>query len=358
MIQSDVEVMFRSGGVDVAASLRTPAADAVATAAGTAPVAAAVLVAGSGPVDRDENADVPGPLGDLRIDSLRWLADQLSELGIATLRYDKLGVGGTGPAPFGSPELQAMDFADAYVQPARDALAFLADQPGIDADRLALVGHSEGACIALAVVVDPQGAPAASRLAMVEPGYRRLFDEGRRQVVERLQALGLADDVFGALLAWVDRGVTTLRTTEPPFPAPEPPPFPDAASPIADAQQLIQATLYGERWGRLGQTADRLDPPALAPQVRVPTLVTVGTKDFNTPLAEPGGEGVGTLAASFADGVAELAVIPDMHHILRDIGDAPVGTSLPEAVAHPWSEPFAAAFRGFFGEWATAGSPV
>ncbi len=84
----------------------------------------------------------------------------------------------------------------------------------------------------------------------------------------------------------------------------------------------------------------------------MPTLVTVGTKDFNTPLAEPGGEGVGTLAAAFADGIAELAVIPDMHHILRDLGDAPVGISLPDAVTHPWSAAFADVFRRFFADWA------
>lgn len=348
VIGDDVDVTFSSGGVTVGASWRGPANE-------DDRVAAVVLVGGSGPVDRNENADVPG-LRDLPIDCLRWLADLCSELGIASLRYDKFGVGMTGPAPFGSADLLAMDFADAYVQPARDALAFVASQRGVDGGRLALVGHSEGGCVALAVAADDAGATtsAPQRLALVEPGYRRLFDEGRRQVVERLDQLGIDAGATEALLAWVDRGVTLLRAVDSSLPDPPPPPFPDATGPVAVAQQLIQATLYGERWGHLGRTADQLDPPALAARVKLPTLVTVGTKDFNTPLAEPGGEGVGTLAAAFEDGVAELAVIPGMHHTLRDVGDAPLDLSLAEAVAHPWSSEFAERFTAFFAPWSTS----
>ncbi len=53
---------------------------------GRSPMPVALLVAGSGPTDRDGN----NPLG--RNDSLRKLAAALAKMGVASLRYDKRGV--------------------------------------------------------------------------------------------------------------------------------------------------------------------------------------------------------------------------------------------------------------------------
>src|SRR5205823_12369194 len=47
-----------------------------------------IVIAGSGPVDRDGNAG-----GMLRSDSYRQLAEALAKKGVATIRYDKRGVG-------------------------------------------------------------------------------------------------------------------------------------------------------------------------------------------------------------------------------------------------------------------------
>src|SRR5260370_35659566 len=56
-----------------------------------------VLVAGSGPTDRDGN----NTLVPERIDLLKQLAELLARAGIATLRYDKRGIGGPTPRPHG-----------------------------------------------------------------------------------------------------------------------------------------------------------------------------------------------------------------------------------------------------------------
>jgi len=50
-----------------------------------------VLVAGSGPTDRDGN----NPLVPQHIDVLKFIAELLAAAGIATLRYDKRGIGGS-----------------------------------------------------------------------------------------------------------------------------------------------------------------------------------------------------------------------------------------------------------------------
>src|ERR1700722_2746918 len=58
--------------------------------------AAALLIAGSGPTDRDGNSKLlPGQVG-----TLQSLAQTLSDDGMASLRYDKLGSGQTGLGPY------------------------------------------------------------------------------------------------------------------------------------------------------------------------------------------------------------------------------------------------------------------
>ena len=50
----------------------------------------AVIIAGSGPTDRDGNS-----LQGLKTDAYKQLAEALADLGIATVRYDKRGIGGS-----------------------------------------------------------------------------------------------------------------------------------------------------------------------------------------------------------------------------------------------------------------------
>src|ERR1700721_1751248 len=75
-------ITFPVGDTTVYATSRHPAGRA-------RPGPAAVVIAGSGPTDRNGNSTtMPGS-----IDTLRNLAQTLSNDGVATLRYDKLGSG-------------------------------------------------------------------------------------------------------------------------------------------------------------------------------------------------------------------------------------------------------------------------
>ena len=71
----------------------------------------------------------------------RQLADTLTRAGLAVLRLDDRGVGGS------TGRLDSLD-TRARAQDARDALAFLRARRDIRADRLGLLGHSEGGLIA------------------------------------------------------------------------------------------------------------------------------------------------------------------------------------------------------------------
>jgi dipeptidyl aminopeptidase/acylaminoacyl peptidase len=127
----DEPVSFQAAGMRVYATFRHPVG-------ATSPVPAVLLIAGSGPTDRDGNSAVePGP-----IDTIKTLADWLSQDGAASLRYDKLGSGQTGLGPFAD-KIDSIGIT-VYEKAAAAALTFLSRQSGVDDQRLAVFGHSHG----------------------------------------------------------------------------------------------------------------------------------------------------------------------------------------------------------------------
>lgn len=103
--------------------------------------AAALIIAGSGPTDRDGNS----PLG-VSASSYRLLAEGLAAHGIATVRTDKRGIGASASAMTSEAELKFTDYAD-------DARAWAAETARLTGRPCAwLIGHSEGALVALTTV--------------------------------------------------------------------------------------------------------------------------------------------------------------------------------------------------------------
>jgi alpha-beta hydrolase superfamily lysophospholipase len=106
---------------------------------------AVVTITGSGTEERDES--IPGVSG---YRPFRQIADTLGRRGIAVLRLDDRGAGGSDIGPAGP---TSADFADDI----RAGLAYLRARRDIDGSRLALVGHSEGGLIApMVAATDPK----------------------------------------------------------------------------------------------------------------------------------------------------------------------------------------------------------
>ena len=111
----DDEVSFEADGLTIHGTYRHQ------QDAGPGP--AALLISESGPTDRNGDNAVVGPIG-----NMRQLAEQLSTLGTASLRYDKVGTGKTGLGPYKN---RPNDVVSAvYTEGADAAVRLLADQPG------------------------------------------------------------------------------------------------------------------------------------------------------------------------------------------------------------------------------------
>ena len=140
---------FQSGGHTLTGTLTLPAT--------SAPVAGAVLVSGSGPIDRDSN------MKRAQIDVMRQVGDHLASHGIASLRYDKRGVGESDG------DYKAAGFYD-NVEDARAAVAALRTRPEIDPESVFVVGHSEGALIVTELAGDGSLAGAVLLAGTAQPG--------------------------------------------------------------------------------------------------------------------------------------------------------------------------------------------
>ena len=126
-IAGDESVTIPSLGFNLGGTITKPAA-------ATGPLPALILIGGSGPTDRDETvAGIP---------VFGQLARELVNAGFVVVRYDKRGVGQSGGRS------ESVTIAD-YAEDARQVLLWLEKRAEVDKERIGIVGHSEGALVAM-----------------------------------------------------------------------------------------------------------------------------------------------------------------------------------------------------------------
>lgn len=350
MIHPDQEVVFDSAGMSIHASLRLPDTD-------TSAVPGVLIVAGSGPVDRNGSVGVPGTPTEIHMDLYRWISDLLAARGIASIRYDKITSGATGIGSYSEDpaKLVAQSFDKIFVDPARAALAYLAEQPGVDPQKLLVFGHSEGGLIAMLLASADASGPAPAGLILAEPSYARLLDVVSRQLAEQIALASISSADKAALTAWADAGIAEIRNSpdlsEPSTLAPA---VAEAEGEALQWRETVQSIVFGRMRNELIKSEDALIPVNLAAELNLAVLITAGTKDFNTP-ALPGGlpgSGVSALADAIPQGLGTYVEIPNMTHILRDIGEAdPMQVPLPQQIEHPYSSQFEETLGSFLDRW-------
>ncbi|NEK86714.1 alpha/beta hydrolase [Blastococcus saxobsidens] len=242
------------------------------------PAPAVLLASGSGPLDRDSNHRRA------RFDITRQLACALAEAGIASLRYDKRGVGGS-PGDWRAAGLH--DNVDDLAA----ALDLLQSRREVDGDRVVLAGHSEGAILATALAA--RGAPVAGLvlLAMSATPGEELLRWQARQIAPTLPAPVrfllrlLRLDLEKKVAANHER----IRAT------------------TTDVARIGGARLNA-RWTREFMAHD---PRQDLHRVAVPILAVTGAKDLQV---KP--DDLAVLAAT-APGPVETHLVPDLTHTLR-----------------------------------------
>jgi uncharacterized protein len=256
---------------------------------GAGPWTGVLLVAGSGPTDRDGN----NPLLPAPIDNLKRLAQALAARGIASLRYDKRGVGASIYPGLSEEALRFEHLVDDAVLLA----ALLAGRK--DIARVVLVGHSEGALISALAAADAH----ASAVVSVAGAGSRASTLMRRQIEGNLPA-----DLAGPALAALD----ALEQQQPVADVPD------------DLILLFRPTVqpYLMSWFRH-------DPPAVLADLQVPVLLVHGTAD-----AQLGVEHARWLQAGKPE--ARLTIVPEMDHLLSLHGDIPGGTQAVASEVADW----------------------
>jgi pimeloyl-ACP methyl ester carboxylesterase len=294
MVASE-ELRFRAGDLSLVGTLTLPDAD------GRLPWA--VLVPSwlprtrAGDWDREGHATWFAPLPpDPPAGPLARLADSLAERGVASLRYDPRGCGASGGS-------WATSTLFARVDDARDAIGAMRSRRNLDLRRTAIVGHGEGAGIAMSVAI---GDPAIGAVGLIGGSARSFRDVLRRGVAERNRTLV---DREHPVVAALDRA----------------------------AEQLIGAVGRREPGTTLviGDEHVTLDLAGWEQAVHTPPLALATMLHREVVLAH---------------GTADAWSHPDESRILRDVllegGNAPV-LQLVEGAGHDLAEADAAAFGTF-----------
>jgi uncharacterized protein len=256
---------------EISVSLETPTGKIYGTLsvpATDAPAAIVLIIAGSGPTDRDGNQ--PG----MGSNMLKLLSEELLEKGVASLRYDKRGIGESQEA--GGDE-SALRF-DHYVADAEAWIVLLTEDERFS--KVIVAGHSEGSLIGMTASSGSDGVDGFISIA----GAGRPADELLKEQLSTQPPM--VQEIVFPMIDQLKAGDT-----------------------IADVSPMLYALFrpsvqpYMISWLQY-------DPAVEITKLKVPVLILQGTTDIQ--VKENDAE---LLAVAKPD--ARLVVIENMNHVLK-----------------------------------------
>lgn len=239
------------------------------------PLPVALIIAGSGPTDRDGNSPMlPG-----KNNSLRMVAEALATSGVASLRTDKRGIG----ASVGAMTSESSLLFTTYVDDAAAWVAQLAADPRFS--RVIIVGHSEGSLLGIMAAQRGKVAGVVSLAGAGRP-IAEVLDE---QLSRNLGA--------GALLEESRRIIAALSAGKPVGMVP------------AELQVLFRPSVqpYLRSWLPI-------DPAVEIAKLDVPVLVVQGSTDIQAAVSD-----AERLAKHARRGT--LVMVDGMNHVLKEVRD-------------------------------------
>lgn len=231
---------------------------------------AVLIIAGSGPTDRNGNSSVTG----IATNTYKMLADSLAARGYASLRYDKRGIAASMAA--GADESQ-LTF-EAYIDDAAAWAEWLAADERFD--RVVLAGHSEGGLIALVAAKRSDKVVAVVTLAGVGESIDATL---RRQ-------LGTQPEPYRSECMRIIDELKAGRTVSDPMP-----------ELAALFRPSVQPFLISQM---------RYEPSTEARTLSQPLLVVQGTTDIQINLND-------AIKLSTVNPRTRLAIVSEMNHVLK-----------------------------------------
>lgn len=280
------EISFSSGDAVLAGTLALPDTPG--------PYPAVLMIVGSGPVDRDENA------AKIHIDAFSQIAAHLAEHGIASFRYDKRGVGASG-GDFWSTGLE-----DTFVD-ANAALTALEQQPEIDSRRVFVLGHSEGASHAIRLAASRSELAGAILLAGSAVKGEIVLTWQAEQVIRGMHGFNkwVIDTFRIDALKSQRKSFAKIRNS------------------TADTIRVQLVQKLNAKWFR--EFLD-FDPAEDLARVTIPVLAITGSKDIQVNPADL------EIMRRLVKGEFESHLVPDLTHILRaDEGEPTLSTYKEQA---------------------------
>lgn len=268
---------------------------------GTGLFPAVVLITGSGPQDRNEAL--------LGHQPFLVLADYLTRRGIAVLRADDRGVGGSSR---GGPN----DTTENYADDALAGVAYLKTRKEINPKQIGLIGHSEGGMAAPMAAV--KSTDVAFLVLMAAPGFRG--DKLLRMQIGLISAAECAKEVefsmaesqkiFDLVVQEKDPAVAKKKLQE-------------AASKRAEAaRKKLEAQLSAAEAQNTMMVTPwfsyflNYDPRPTLMKVRVPVLAINGEKDLQVPAKEDL-EGIEQALKDGGNRDYKIVMLPGLNHLFQ-----------------------------------------
>lgn len=271
-VPGDESVTIPSLGFNLAATITKPPS-------ATTPRPAVILIGGSGPTDRDETvAGIP---------VFGQIARALVAAGFVVVRYDKRGVGQSGG------RVESVTIAD-YAEDARQVLLWLEKRKEVDKDRIALVGHSEGALVAMLTAGRERGrvaalaliaGPSTSGNEVVLEQQKHLLSKMPIDDAQRAEKVALQEKINTAVIkgtGWAD--------------------IPEQARRVADTPWFYSFLTF--------------DPEKAIAETRQPVLILQGQLDTQVPPHHADDLATFARARKGTKADVEVVKVPGVNHLL------------------------------------------
>lgn len=235
------------------------------------PCPVVLLIAGSGPTDMDGNSAI----GNMKNNSLKFLAEGLAENGIASVRFDKRGIAASAPA---GKEESLLRFED-YVNDVKGWLDYLARDKRFTG--ITVVGHSEGSLIGMLAC---RNQPKVKAFVSLAGAGRPAYDIIEEQMASQPE---MVRKEVAAINESLKRGEQVQQVP-------------------AFLQALYRASVqpYLISWYKY-------DPQKVVATLKIPVLIVQGKQDIQVAVKD-------AELLKKARPAAQLLLIDSMNHVLKD----------------------------------------